>query len=314
MLTAFIFLFSLIGLVIGSDWLVRGGTSTAGRLGVSPLIIGLTIISFGTSAPEQFVGITSALAGKGPIIIGAVVGSNILNVGLILGVTAMIYPLRIKSRLLRFDMPIMVGASILLYLLMLDSRLVRWEGLLFILLLVAYLIITVRMARHGEPQEVLDEFGENAMPVSKAVWLDFLFIGGGLVMLVISSHYFVIAAVDLARMIGVSEGVIGLAVVAVGTSCAELATCIVAALKRQPDIAVGNIIGSNIFNIFSVLGVSSTIAPLDAAGIRTTDLLIMVGIAIILLPFMWTGFQLKRWEGALLILIYATYLYTLWPA
>lgn len=314
MTTALIFLLALIGMVIGADWLVRGGASLAARLGISTLVIGLTVVSFGTSSPEQFVGITAALAGKGPIIIGAVVGSNILNVGLILGITAVIYPLRIKSRLLRFDMPIMVGASILLYLLLLDSRLNRLEGLLFVLLLVAYLIVTVRMARKGEPKEVLDEFGEDPRPVSKALWMDFLLIGGGLGVMMISSHFFVIAAVDLARVIGVSEGVIGLAVVAVGTSCAELATCIVAAIKRQPDIAVGNIIGSNIFNIFSVLGVASIIAPLESTGIRTTDLLIMIGIAIVLLPFMWTGFQLKRWEGALLILIYATYIYTLLPA
>ncbi len=314
MLTGLIFLLALIGMVIGADWLVRGGASLAARLGVSTLIIGLTVVSFGTSSPEQFVGITAALAGKGPIIIGAVVGSNILNVGLILGITAVIYPLRIKSRLLRFDMPIMVGASVLLFLVLFDKHLDRWEGFLFVLLLFAYLIVTVWMVRKGEPQEVVEEFKEEVQPASKAMWMDFLFIGGGLGVLMISSHFFVNAAVDLARMIGVSEGVIGLAIVAVGTSCAELATCIVAALKRQPDIAVGNIIGSNIFNIFSVLGVSSIIAPLDAAGIRITDLFIMVGIAFVLLPFMWTGFQLKRWEGTMLILIYVTYIFTLWSA
>ena len=311
---AIIFLLALVGMVIGSDLLVRGGASLAARLGISTLIIGLTVISFGTSSPEQFVGITAALDGKGPIIIGAVVGSNILNIGLVLGLTAVIYPLRIKSRLIRFDMPLMVGASILLCLLLIDGRLNRIEGLSFILLLGAYLFATIRMARKGEPEEVLEEFKEDARPVTKSIWLDILLMGGGLGILLISSKYFVGSAVDLARSIGVSEGVIGLIVVAVGTSSAELATCIVAALKRQPDIAVGNIIGSNVFNIFSVLGVSSIIAPLDSSGIRTIDLMVMLGIAIVLLPFMRTGFQLKRWEGFLLLLIYATYVFTLWPA
>lgn len=304
---------SLVMLYFGASWLVNGATSLAVRLGVTPLIIGLTVVAYGTSMPELIVSIQAALGDNGSISVGNVVGSNIFNIGVILGLAAIFYPLKVKAQILRLDIPIMLVAAVLFLLFFLDHRISRLEGLVFVVGVMAYTIFNIRKAKQEGQQEILEEF-QKAVPQTRRHWgIDMLFIVTGLTVLIFGSDLLVNGAVSLARHFGISDAVIGLTIVAVGTSMPELATSVVAALKKQSDIALGNVVGSNIYNILAILGLSSVITPIEAPGIALIDSLVMVGISVLLIPLVRTGYTLKRWEGVLLLLFYAAYLYYLLP-
>lgn len=310
-------IFLLLGLAVltaGAEFLVRGGASLARRLGLTPLVVGLTVVAFGTSAPEMVVSAGGALQGRGDIAVGNVVGSNIFNIGVILGIAALISPFRIKLSLLKIDAPIMVAACMLGGGLALLPVIPRVVGALLVLLLIAYTIFSIHLARRQPVAAVDEEFDQGVPPALRSPAYDACAIAGGLALLLLGSKLLLAASLAIARDLGVSEAVIGLTLVSAGTSMPELATSIVAGIRRQSDIAIGNIIGSNIFNILGILGLSATIKPLSAPGIGAGDLGTMVAFSVALLPLLWTGKRLQRWEGALLLCGYGAYLWMRWPA
>lgn len=296
----------LVLLYFGAEGLVRGAASLALRFGLTPLVVGLTVVAFGTSAPELVVSIGTALEGRGALAIGNVVGSNIANIALILGVSVLIQPVRVQLQLLRFDVPLMIGVSALLTVLLLDGSLSRPEGALLFAGLVAYTSFNVWQSRR-EQATVQNEFSEGVPAASGSAVRDMVWVVVGLGLLIVGARLLVTGAVAMAEAAGLSEAFIGLTIVAVGTSLPELATSIVAAVRDEGDIAVGNVIGSNVFNILSILGLSALLVPLDRGGIALFDLGVMLALALLLLPLMRTGFRLTRWEGALLFASYVAY-------
>ena len=297
---------SLMALYIGAGWLVQGSSALALKANISPLVIGLTIVAFGTSAPELAVSLGATLRGQGDIAIGNIVGSNIFNIGVILGVSATICPLQVKKQLLRIDIPIMLAATILFTILFWNGTLGRMEGLFFLTGIIIYTLFSLLYSRkqEEEPNLELEE-----QPKHWAV--DTLTIIGGLVVLVFASRLLVDNAVSIAKELGVSEAVIGLTIVAAGTSMPELAISVVAAYKHKTDIAIGNIVGSNLFNILAIAGSCSLMHPIEAKNVNYIDLLVMLAISILLLPLMKSGQKISRTEGAALILIYVIYLFWL---
>jgi len=306
-----IFAAGLAMLVGGAELLVRGASRLAVLLRVSSLIVGLTIVAFGTSFPELAVSVQSALSGKADIALGNVVGSNIFNVLFILGISAIISPLAVSLQLVRFDVPIMIGASALTFIMALDGAIGRIDGLILFSLIVVYTVWLF----FKESAAVGDhDSNERIEPSGKGVLTSVLhqsaLIIVGLIMLVVGSRWLVTGAVAFARILGVSELLIGLTVVAAGTSLPEAATSIVAAIRHERDIAVGNIVGSNIFNIFSVLGLSSALAAGGIAVNETAlhfDIPVMIAVAFACLPVFFTGSRIARWEGFLFFGYYVAY-------
>jgi len=310
----FLLILGLAALTFGAEGLVRGSASLAIRLGLTPLIIGLTIVAFGTSTPELVVSLGASLNNQGDISIGNVVGSNIFNIGIILGLTALLCPVKVRLQVIKQDCPIMIAVSLLALILITEGTISRLAGIALFTGLVAYTGFTIWLARKGVSSEIEKQFKEGVPSPSKSLYRDLFFIGGGLLLLVAGSRLLVLSATAIARLIGISEAVIGLTIIAAGTSLPELATSIVAGLRRQPDIAVGNVVGSNIFNILGILGVASIAKPLSATGITNLDLWVMVVFSIALLPFLYTDLKLQRWEGGLLLFGYGSYLWVLWTS
>lgn len=304
----------LVILTIGAESLVRGSASLAIRLGLTPLVIGLTIVAFGTSTPELVVSLSASLNHQPDIALGNVVGSNIFNIGIILGITALICPISVNFNVIKMDGPVMVAISLIITGLHYLGTFSRLTGFCLFSGLVLYTVFTVRMAFKEESNRTDSTLQEGIPPQSRSVLLDVGFITGGLVLLVAGSRLLVVSAVDIARYAGVSEAVIGLTIISAGTSMPELATSLVAALRRQPDIAVGNVVGSNIFNILGILGPTAMISPLTANGISHVDMWVMTGFAVFLVPLLYTDLKLNRWEGGTLLLGYAAYLWWLLPA
>ncbi len=306
--TALLLGLGLTLLYFGAEYLVRGSSSLALRLGLSPLVVGLTVVAFGTSSPELVVSLKAAYAGQGDISVGNVVGSNICNIGLILGLCALIVPIKVASQIIRLDTPIMLGVTGLGVAMLYDGRVSRPEGVLLFLLLLAYITFSVWQAKR-QPADALGEEFTGAIGISKrGVAVDLVLIAGGLLLLIFGARFLVDAAVTIARTLGWSESLIGLTIVALGTSLPELATSLVAALKKEADIAVGNIIGSNIFNLLGILGVTAMVTPLSTGGIGWADLGVMAAFAVLLWPFCTTGHRLSRPEGAVFLLGYVAYL------
>lgn len=296
----------LLLLIGGGEWLVRGASRLASLLGVPPVVIGLSVVAYGTSAPELAVSVLSAYRGQPDIAVGNVVGSNIVNVLLILGLSAMVAPLAVSIRLVKIEVPMMIGTALLFFALGYDGKLTRLDGTLLVGILLAYLVWMARTAR-SEP--ILEEVG--AIPRNGWTYLK---LGGLIVVgfggLVLGSEWSIQGAVAMARAIGVSELVIGLTVVAIGTSMPELATSVIASIRGERDISVGNAVGSNIFNILSVLGFSSLVAPdglTVAPAVIRFDALVMIGVSLACFPVFFNGFQIKRWEGALFVGYYIAY-------
>ncbi len=303
----------LVLLTLGADGLVRGAGTLARRAGVSALLVGLTVVAFGTSAPEVAVSVGASLGGRGDVALGNVVGSNIFNVLFILGLSALVTPLVVRRQLVRLDVPVMVVVSALPLVLALDGRLGRLEGALLLFLLVAYLANVGRLAARGRASSALVEnTSEDAVALPSYGWpIDVLLAVGGLIFLVVGAQALVGGATELARAAGVSELVIGLTLVAAGTSLPEVATSVVASVRGQRDLAVGNVVGSNIFNVLAVLGAAAVVAPDGlpvAAGVRTFDFPVMLAVALVCLPVFVTGARISRLEGGVLLFYYALYL------
>ena len=311
--TTFFLLGGLALLTAGAESLVRGSASLALRLGITPLVVGLTVVAFGTSSPEMVVSLQAALDGNSALALGNVIGSNISNIALILSLSALVRPLRVQAQVIRREIPLMIISTLLLCLLLIGGQLSRLEGLLLGLCSIAYTVFAYVSARRNKNRSVEEEF-EDALPQPrKRVWIDILYILLGLALLVVGANLLVNGAVTIAQMLGVSQAVIGLTIVAVGTSLPELATSVAAARKDEGDIVIGNVVGSNVLNILFVLGFAALIQPIQSEGIKASDLIVGLGSAAILLPLMRRGFQLNRWEGALLLSGYVAYLYSLMP-
>lgn len=316
MITSTIFIaLALVLLFIGAEGLVRGSSSLALRAGLSPLLVGLTIVAFGTSSPELVVSIKAALSQQGDISVGNVVGSNSLNIGIILGLTALLCPIPVHRQVIKVDAPIALGAAGLLLFFLHDKSLSRIEGLILFTGIVAYTAMNILLARREGKMASADEKLNEGLPtgVSKHWLIDIAFIVIGLAILVAGSRLLVDNAIFIAKAFGVSEAVIGLTIVAAGTSMPELATSVVAALRKQPDIAIGNVVGSNVFNILGILGVSALISPIHAPGISMLDYTMMIVFSALLIPLLYTGRLLHRIEGALLLALYGCYLFMLLP-
>jgi cation:H+ antiporter len=305
--TLLILVLGLVLLYFGAEGLVRGSSSLALRFGVGPLLVGLTVVAFGTSTPELVVSLKAASLGQGDISVGNVVGSNICNIGLILGFSALIIPIKVASQIVRVDTPIMIGVTVLAMAVLYDGAVSRGEGIVLFVLLVGYVLFSIRLAKKQASDPLAGEFTEEIKITKWGVWEDVAFIVGGLVMLVFGARFLVDAAIDIAKAAGLSEAVIGLTIVAVGTSLPEFATSLVAALKKEADIAVGNVVGSNIFNILGILGISAAVTPLSSAGITAIDLGVMAAFALALWVFSRTGFRITRAEGSVMLVGYAAY-------
>ena len=300
-------------LTAGAEALVRGSSSLARHLGLTPLVIGLTVVAFGTSTPEMMVSVGGSLQGHDDIAVGNVIGSNIFNVGLILAVCALVSPIVIRLGILKLDAPVVLALSVLAAAVVASGEVSRGLGTLFLFLLFGYTALSIWLARKQTSEPVGDEFETGVPKPTRSLKMDVILIVAGLACLMIGSKFFVDSSIDIARAFGVSEAVIGLTIVAAGTSMPELATSLVAAIRKQSDIVVGNILGSNIFNILGILGLSAVAKPLQAPNILPSDLWIMVGFALVMLPLFWTGRSLQRWEGAVLLAGYVTYVCSRWP-
>lgn len=301
---------AVVGLVVltfGADLLVRGASRLAARLGVPSLLVGLTVVALGTSAPEIAVSVDAAVAGRGDVALGNVVGSNIFNVLFILGVSALAAPLVVKSQLVRLDVPIMVVVSALPLVLGFDRLISRGDGILLLGLLAAYLVLLAYLARRGRTEVPVVDDG--APDPRSTPWRDVAVALGGLVLLILGADALVDGATSLARAAGVSELVVGLTLVAAGTSFPELATSFVASLRGERDLAVGNVVGSNVFNVLAVLGTGAAVGDgIDVAGgVLLFDFPVMLAVAVACLPVFMTGASISRREGGVFVLYYVLY-------
>ncbi|WP_202839469.1 calcium/sodium antiporter [Luteimonas saliphila] len=298
-------------LLMGAEALVRGASRLALGLGLAPVIVGLTVVSIGTSMPELAISVGGALGGSPDLALGNVVGSNIANVLLVLGVVALVTPLVVQRQLVWLDVPIMIGASVLCLVMALDGRIARWEGALLLAGAVTYTLFLIRLARRS-PEQVPERPGvsDGGVLQKSGVLRQAALIAVGLVLLVVGARLLVRAATGMATMLGLSELVIGLTVVAVGTSLPEIATSILFALRGERDLAVGNIVGSSIFNLLLVLGATALIAA-DGVAVSPSalrfDLPVMTAVAVACLPIFFTGHCIARWEGAVFVGYYVAY-------
>jgi cation:H+ antiporter len=304
----------LVLLYFGADWLVQGAVTLALHLGLSPLIVGLTVVALGTSVPEALVSVQAAIGHQGGIALGNVIGSNILNIALILGLSSLIHPLKVDSHIVKADVPLLTGATFMLVVLLEDFHISRMEGAFLLLCIVGYVAGNIMTVKRDSPDENKIEGMEVPENPGKTLWRDVGFLVLGIITLGFGANFLVSGAVDLARIFGLSEALIGLTIVSIGTGTPELATALMAAFRKSPDLAIGNAVGSNLFNIMFVLGIAGLVAPLDGKGISSVDLYVMLGVTILLLPTVWTGRILDRKEGFLFLAIYVGYLYHLWPA
>lgn len=311
-LTLVLFVAGLGLLILGAEWLVRGASRLAAAGGISPLVIGLTVVAYGTSSPELAVSAQSAFAGQANIALGNVVGSNIFNVLFILGISAVIAPLVVAQQLVRLDVPLMIGVSALLLLLALDGRVSRFDGLLLVAGIVLYTIFAIWQGRREQSKQVQQEYEQEYGGSRRSGhWaINVGLVIAGLATLVLGSRWLVDGAIEIARLLGVSELVIGLTIVAAGTSLPEVATSIIASIRGERDIAVGNVVGSNLFNVLGSLGVAALLAPAGVAVAPSTlsfDIPVMLAVAIACLPIFFTGYRIARWEGALFLGYYVAY-------
>jgi cation:H+ antiporter len=304
----------LVCLVLGAEMLVRGAASIATRLGIAPVIVGLTVVAFGTSAPELAVSVSASFAGDADVAFGNVVGSNIANILLILGGSAVIGTLGVSQRIIRLDIPLLIVASVVALLMAVDNEIGRLDGLILFAGIVTYTAWLIRAGRN-EREEVLEEY-EDAVDeleveiVDRPLPVQVGLVAIGIGVLIGGSQLLVASATDIAEHFDVSDLVIGLTVVAVGTSLPELATSFLAAFRGQRDIAVGNVVGSNLFNLLCVLGLTGLVSP-DPVPVADSslqvDFPVMLAATVVLLPIIWKGFEIRRWEGSVLIAFYVVY-------
>ena len=303
-------LFFLAGLVIlyfGADWLVKGASRLAITLNVQPVIVGLTVVAFGTSLPEFVVSFIGAMRELPDIALGNIVGSNIVNIGLIIGLSAIIFPLSVHMKLLKFEVPFMIFAAFLLFIVSIKGTVSRTDSILFAVIFSGYIAYTIRAAKKETP-DVAGEYRE-FLRVRDSIKKDIVLIIAGLAVLIAGAEILLISAVSIARAMGISELIIGMTIVAVGTSLPELATSAVAAFKREADISIGNIVGSNIFNILFILGVTGIIRPVSVhPEAWRLHMPVMIFFSLLLFIFMKTGNVISRAEGAVMVLLYISYI------
>ncbi|MCG8309360.1 MAG: calcium/sodium antiporter [Cytophagales bacterium] len=309
--TIALLIIGLIVLIVGGDYLVRGSSSIALRLHLSPLVVGLTIVAFGTSAPELVISVQSALKGSPDITMGNVVGSNICNLALVLGVTAVINPVKVQTNSIRVDWPMTMGSSLLLYILVREAYLNALEGIIMLVFLSFYLFFTIKQSRRENLAIKVEDNEEIPDAPSKQIWKDIVFILIGCISLYYGSEWFVGSSKELALSLGVEERVVGLTIVALGTSLPELVTAAVASFKGQTDLALGNLMGSNIFNILSILGITSIIKNIHVNEIILhKDIIWMLLITLMILPLMIVRREVGRIDGLILLIVYSVYIYT----
>ena len=297
----------LAALYFGASWLVAAASDLARRLGVSPLLIGLTVVAVGTSLPELFVAVSAALGGHEGVSLGNVVGANALNIGLILGIAALIRPIEVRLRVLQWDLPVMLAATVLLAWFAFDGVVGRAEGLVLLAGMFAYLGLNVQLGRRERRQS--DFAGTSAVPPAGSLRLDLARGAGGAAALAIGAQFLVDGALGAAAALDLSEGAVGMTIVAAGTTLPELVTTLVAASRRQGDLAFGNVVGSNINNALTVVGTASAIAPLSSADLGGAPLVGLLALTALSAPVAWRGFVVNRWEGGLLVCGYAAFLW-----
>ncbi len=316
MMTLGLIIAGLALLALGGELLVRGASALAALIGISPLVIGLTVVAYGTSAPELAVSIQAGLRGSPDIAIGNVVGSNIFNVLFVLGACALIAPLVVSVQLVRREVPIMIGVALLMAGLALDGGISRFDGLLLFAILVGYIswsIISSRKETEAARQEYAEAFGAEQLAPRRGigtVLVQLGFVAGGLALLVFGARWLIDGSVSFARALGVSDVVIGLTIVAAGTSLPEVVTSIIATLKKERDIAIGNVVGSNIFNVLGIVGLSAVVVPGGlpvAPSLLNFDLPVMLAVMVACLPIFFTGMSIARWEGGLFLGYYVAY-------
>lgn len=313
LITAILFISGFVLLVGGAEILVRGASNLAFTIGLSPLVVGLTVVAYGTSAPELAVVLQGIYSGQGDISAGNVVGSNIANILLILGGSALVAPLIVARQLVRQDIPIMIGLSVLLLLMGLDGEIGRTEGIFLCFGGIAYTIFILLQGR--QPTDDDDEIPEKISPKQRKqfvlkIALQVGYILGGLACLTVGSRWLIDGAVAAATALGVSKLIVGLTIVAIGTSLPEIATSVVAGFRDQRDIAVGNAVGSNLYNILAVLGICAALSPTGipiSPPLLTFDLPVMIAVAAACLPIFFSGYSIARWEGLLFLAYYAAY-------
>ncbi len=306
-LTILFLLTGIIFLTGGAEFLVRGSSGLARKLGISPLVIGLTIVSFGTSSPELVVGVKSALSGYAGLAVGNVIGSNIANIALILGIASLINPLKVHLGAVKKDSPFLVIMSALGFIFLFNRNLLRIEAVILILFCILYMVFTGFMAMREKDSEY------EGNKACRTPWLLLLIMMiGGLAALLIGANLIIKGGIELARFFGVSEEIIGISIVAVGTSLPELASSVVAAIRKESDIAIGNIIGACILNIGFVLGISGLLSPFSVPLLKIDDLLIMFLVGLLLFPFLKTNYKISRKEGIVFVMIYIVYIFFLW--
>lgn len=317
-MTILLLIGGVILLIVGAEALVRGASKIAANIGIPPLVIGLTVVAFGTSSPEMAVSVMSSSSGNVDIAIGNVVGSNIFNVLFILGLSALIVPLVVNQQLIKLDVPLMIIVSLLTLMLGWNGNISKIEGGILFAGIIGYTVFLIRQSKKEKSklvkQEYEQEYGDGK-PFTPMQWIiNLVMVVGGLVLLVLGSRWLVDSATTIAKQMGVSDLIIGLTIVAAGTSLPEVATSIIASIRGERDIAVGNVVGSNIFNILAVLGLSALFAPsglpVSAAALQF-DIPVMIAVAIACLPMFFTGNLIARWEGAVFLgyyIAYTTYL------
>lgn len=307
----FLIILGLGLLLAGGEVLVRGAVGIARRYNVSPLIIGLTIVSFGTSAPELMVSLKAALGGNPDIAIGNVVGSNIANLALVLGLTVIIFPIIIDKNTLRIDWPVMMLASLLFWYFISDRVIDRWDGVIFVTILILYIFYLFYNSSRSKGGEEMLELEDFKVPWMRSLTVMLSLVALGCVGLIYGADFLVDGASQIAKNFGVSDHIIGVTIVAFGTSVPELATSTIAAFKKQTDISVGNLVGSNIFNIFAILGITSIVTPIDLeqSSLLEWDIFWLLGISFLILPFTMSSLKLHRWKGSVLFIIYLLFMY-----
>lgn len=319
-MTIVLLILGFILLVLGAEILVRGASKLAVIVRISPLVIGLTVVAFGTSSPELAVSLKAAFANSSDISLGNVIGSNIFNILFVLGISAIILPLFVSQQLVRLDVPLMIIASVLVLILGLDGNIGRFDGILLFAGIIVYIVFLIKKSRKENKEiveEYTQEYGNDIIKPKRKIPMFIVLIIAGLLLLVLGSHLLVDSSVIIARYFNVSELLIGLTIIAVGTSLPELATSVIATINGERDIAVGNVIGSNIFNLLAILGLAGLLSP-NGINVSETalsfDLPFMIVVAVACLPIFFTGYIISRWEGGLFLAYYVVYIIYLYLA
>lgn len=302
-----IFVLGLVALYVGADLMIRGASRLARHLGVNALVIGLTVVAMGTSMPELLIGVVASVRESSDIAIGNVVGSNVANIALILGIAAVIRPIRVQMRLLVREVPVMIFVSLAFYIFVLDGALSRWDGLTLLVGFVAYTLYLLEGARRESP--ALEVEYQKFVPAGGSLFGHILLTLVGLGTLLAGAHLVVNGAANAAQVFGISELAVGLTVVALGTSLPELATAVAASVHDEGDILVGNVVGSNVFNVLAVLGASSVTREMSVApSVIRVEAPVMLAVSVLVLPFVWTTLKLTRLEGSILLAAYSAFI------